>query len=84
MKCEELLAILNEYVDGELDPGVCEVHREHLENCDPCRVVIDNIRETIELYRVCESFQLRPAFKSKLDAALRDRWRSGLVGKGPP
>ncbi|MBI3890020.1 MAG: zf-HC2 domain-containing protein [Candidatus Wallbacteria bacterium] len=76
MKCEELLAILNEYVDGEIDPGVCEEYREHLDNCDPCQVVVDNIRKTIELCRACEPFELRPAFKTKLDAALRERWRT--------
>ena len=24
MKCEELLNILNEYVDGTVDPSICE------------------------------------------------------------
>jgi len=33
MRCEELLAALNQYVDGELDPGICDPFQEHLKGC---------------------------------------------------
>jgi hypothetical protein len=29
MKCEELLKMLNEYVDGTVDPGICEAFEKH-------------------------------------------------------
>jgi anti-sigma factor RsiW len=50
MKCEELLKYLNEYVDGTVDPAVCEEFEKHLAGCNPCQVVVDNIRKTITLY----------------------------------
>ena len=50
MKCEELLALLNEYVDGSVDPAICETFEHHLKGCNPCQVVVDNIRQTITLY----------------------------------
>ncbi|MBI4865323.1 MAG: zf-HC2 domain-containing protein [Candidatus Wallbacteria bacterium] len=75
MKCTELLAILNEYVDGEIDPGICDEYREHLDRCDPCQVVVDNIRKTITLYRDAEEFELPTDFRDRLHSALRDRWR---------
>ena len=37
--CGELLALLNEYVDGGVDPSVCQELRSHLARCTPCRVV---------------------------------------------
>lgn len=74
MKCDELLKVLNEYVDGELDPGVCEEYRQHLANCDPCQVVVDNIRGTITLYKNGEPYPLPEPFHAKMHAALRDRW----------
>lgn len=58
MKCEELLAMLNEYVDGEIDPGVCEQFEKHLVGCNPCQVVVDNIRKTITLYKAGEVYEL--------------------------
>lgn len=30
MKWEELLALLNEYVDGTIDPGICEEFEKYM------------------------------------------------------
>jgi anti-sigma factor RsiW len=75
MKCEELLAALNEYVDGELDPGICEAFEEHLKDCNPCQIVIDNIRKTITLYKAGEPVELPPEFHDHLCQRLRDQWK---------
>jgi hypothetical protein len=75
MKCEELLAILNEYVDGTVDPGVCEQFAQHLAGCNPCQVVVDNIRQTITLYQGGEPHALPVKFRQQLHAGLRQRWQ---------
>lgn len=75
MKCEELLAVLNEYVDGELEPGICSPFQKHLEDCNPCRIVVDNIRHTIKLYKAEEPFELPPAFHERLSSMLREHWK---------
>lgn len=75
MKCEELLAMLNEYVDGGVDPGICEQFEKHLAGCNPCQVVVDNIRQTITLYQAGEVYALPVPFRERLHATLRDRWR---------
>jgi anti-sigma factor RsiW len=74
MNCEELLAMLNDYVDGDVDPGVCESFEKHLAGCNPCRVVVDNIRKTITLYKDGQPYELPLEFKQKLHSSLRDRW----------
>ncbi len=76
MKCEELLAAINEYVDGDLAPGICEALQEHLKDCNPCQVVIDNIRQTIRLYKAGEPFELPPEFCQRLHEALRAQWKA--------
>ena len=80
MKCEEMLKMLNEYVDGEIDPGVCEEFEAHLKDCDPCQVVIDNIRRTITLYKEDAVFEIPITFRNRLHSALKDRWKE----KHPP
>jgi hypothetical protein len=45
MKCEDLLKILSDYIDGDIDPKVCEGFERHLAECDPCQVVVDTIRK---------------------------------------
>jgi RNA polymerase sigma-70 factor, ECF subfamily len=75
MKCEELLAALNQYVDGELDPGVCDSFEAHLSDCNPCQIVVDNIRQTIRLYKAEEQFELPPTLHHRLSRLLRQQWK---------
>jgi hypothetical protein len=75
MTCEELLLALNEYVDGTLDPVVCATFAEHLHGCNPCQVVVDNIRKTITLYKEGQIYEVPLDLKKRLHGALRARWR---------
>ncbi|MBN2475705.1 MAG: zf-HC2 domain-containing protein [Pirellulales bacterium] len=76
MKCEELLAALGDYLDGSLDPEVYESFREHLEGCCPCEVVIDNIRQTITLYKCGQTVELPCELHQHLRHLLRERWEA--------
>jgi anti-sigma factor RsiW len=75
MKCEELLAALNQYVDGDVDPAICESFQKHLEGCNPCQIVVDNIRKTITLYKAGEPYELPAEFHAQLCAQLKGRWK---------
>lgn len=75
MKCEEMLAALNEYVDGDLDPAICQSFQQHLEGCNPCQIVIDNIRGTIQLFQDGKPYEMPPEFHQKLSSLLRRRWK---------
>jgi len=76
MKCEELLKMLNEYVDGTVDPVICEEFEKHMAGCNPCQVVVDNIRKTITLYKAGQPYAMPVEFRAKLHAALRERWKA--------
>ena len=75
MKCAELLAMLNEYVDGTVDPAICEEFAKHMAGCNPCQVVVDNIRHTITLYKAGQAYELPLEARQRLHAALRLRWK---------
>jgi hypothetical protein len=75
MKCEELLKALGDYVDGDVDPGICQEFEKHLAGCDPCKVVVDNIRKTVSLYKGGEPYPLPEGFQQRLREHLRARWR---------
>ncbi len=74
MDCPELLDQLNEYLSEELSPEICGEFEEHLKKCNPCRVVVDNLKGTVQLYRGEEPFPLPEAFQRRLHALLRERW----------
>jgi len=74
MNCDELLKALNDYVDGSIEPAVCEQFQQHLAGCNPCQVVVDNIRQTITLYKAGEPYPLPPEFQQVLRQTLKRRW----------
>jgi anti-sigma factor RsiW len=75
MKCEELLELLNEYVDGTVDPAICKEFEQHMAGCKPCQVVVDNIRKSIQLYKDGQPYELPVEFRTRLHASLRERWK---------
>ncbi len=50
-QCQHLLSQISDYVDGALGQVVCEEIERHLAGCDNCRVVVDTLRKTVELYQ---------------------------------
>jgi anti-sigma factor RsiW len=74
MKCEDLLKTLNDYVDGQIDPAVCDEFEQHLAGCNPCQIVVDNIRRTITLYQVGEPYEIPTAFRDRLRRTLQEKW----------
>lgn len=81
MKCEELLAVLNEYVDGTVDPSVCKEFEQHLAGCNPCQVVVDNIRQTITLYKGGRPYAMPLEFRARLHDVLRQKWKEKHLGR---
>lgn len=54
-ECRELLKNLSDYVDGDLDETLCLEIEHHMAECDNCRVVVDTLRRTVELYHTLPS-----------------------------
>ena len=80
MRCRELLRALNEYLDGETQSALCQALREHLADCNTCRIVIDNIRQTITLYRDSKETPLPTGLHGRILAIMRKRWAKELHG----
>ncbi len=75
MKCEDMLAALGDYVDGELDPGFCDEFEEHMAGCNPCVIVVDNLRNTIHAYSAGEPYDIPAEFHQRLSGVLKEAWR---------
>jgi RNA polymerase sigma-70 factor (ECF subfamily) len=65
-------------VDGDLDPGICDSFQDHLQDCNPCQIVVDNIRQTIRLYKAEEPFELPPTLHHRLARLLREKWKGKI------
>lgn len=86
MKCEELLRMLNDYVDGDLEPGLCEEFEKHFAGCNPCQVVVDTVRRTIAIYKGGQLCEMPLEFRDRLHRLLREKWNQVHPGPGaaPP
>jgi predicted anti-sigma-YlaC factor YlaD len=49
--CQALLGSLSDYVDGILREELCAEIETHMRTCDNCRIVVDTLRKTINLYQ---------------------------------
>lgn len=74
MKCDELLKNLSEYIDGGLELPECSDFEKHLAGCSPCRVVVDNIRQTITLYKGNDPYPMPDDFRLRLRQSLKTSW----------
>ena len=44
------LAVLSEYIDGDLDARLCRELEHHMTHCENCRIVVDTLQRTVNLY----------------------------------
>ena len=48
-KCKDYVSELNDYLDGELAPELCQEIEKHVGSCENCRVMINSMKQTVEL-----------------------------------
>jgi anti-sigma factor RsiW len=68
--CQQLIAQLSSFLDGDLDPALCEKIELHLATCPVCPVVVDTTKKTIALYHDAPLPPLPPTVRQHLIAAL--------------
>lgn len=47
LTCKELVELVTDYFDGALSPDTRRRFDEHLAGCPPCRIYLDQMRQTI-------------------------------------
>jgi predicted anti-sigma-YlaC factor YlaD len=48
--CRSLLEGLSLFAEGEASPELCAEIQRHMDGCENCRIVVDTLRRTIDLY----------------------------------
>lgn len=76
MSCEELLRALNHVIDDELAIALYSEFAEHLSGCNPCQLVVDNVRKTIQLYKSGVPYQMPAGFQDRFREVLRAKWKA--------
>lgn len=80
LTCDDLLAYLSSYLDGELDADLSAAARAHLATCDRCQVVVDSTQRVITLGEGQRQRRIPAARRG----ALFERLRSALEAPDRP
>ena len=59
LKCDQMLGMLADYLDGQAKEELCREIEAHLAGCDNCRIVVDTTRKTISLVQACNDKPLK-------------------------
>ena len=75
MNCKSVIREISNYLDGELEPSVKQDLEHHLEDCEDCKVVVDQVRLTVDVFCDSEPVELPSDIKSRLHEALRRKMK---------
>jgi anti-sigma factor RsiW len=71
MPCRELVELITEYLEGRLSETDRHRFDAHLQQCDVCRLYLDQFRQTIRALGRLPEESLSPEARSALLAAFR-------------
>ena len=70
MNCTEFLSNLTDYFDAKTAATLRVELEQHMAGCSHCHVTVDTTRQTIEIYRNDEIFELPETIRTQLHQAV--------------
>ncbi len=71
LRCRDLVDLLEQYLEGELDPVTADALERHLAGCRPCTAFLHTYRSTVRTTRRLREDQLPPELRERLLTFLR-------------
>ena len=71
MNCESVIREISNYIDGDLELAVKQELERHLEDCEECKMVVDQTRLTVNVFCDSKAIELPADVKARLHEALR-------------
>ena len=85
-KCQEVFALLSDYLNLELPPEACSEIQAHLAGCAPCIEFTESLRKTVDLCRQYTPVGVPEEISQKLRDQLLTAYRKSIAarsGKAP-
>ncbi len=70
MNCTDLLTHLSDYFDDHISAALRSEIQEHTDGCQHCRVVLNTNRQTIEVYKDNQLYEVSTELRERLHAAI--------------
>ncbi len=69
--CHELFEALKDYLDGDAEEDMCRAIEEHMKECPDCRVHVNTLKGTIEIYKTLGGKKMPGTARERLHKALK-------------
>jgi anti-sigma factor RsiW len=76
LSCQELVELVTDYLEGALSASDRRRFEDHLDECGPCTIYLDQMRQTIRLVGRLTPESMSPDAEAALLGAFRD-WKAG-------
>jgi anti-sigma factor RsiW len=83
MSCQELVELVTDYLLGALDPAEGARFEAHLEECEGCRIYVEQMRRTVAVVGALREDDVQPEARDALLGVFRDWKRSGWAKRSP-
>ena len=72
LTCQQVVELVTGYLEGDLDPRMSRLVRDHLATCPGCHAYLEQMRQTINLLGVVTPDNLSQTARDGLMTAFRD------------
>lgn len=76
VNCEQVWKEISNYVEGDVDAGLCAAMDEHFRTCKRCSSVLEGTRNVVQLYRDERMIEVPAGFGRRLERRLGQEARS--------
>ena len=73
MTCDELYRRLTDHAEGVLDADVCQEVDRHLEGCDSCRMIRQDLEDLSRLCRESEPARLPDGVRQRIQSLIESQ-----------
>jgi len=71
LNCKGVIREISNFIDGALEPAEKQELERHLEDCEDCKIVVDQTKLTVDIFCDSEPVELPIDVKTRLHEALR-------------
>ncbi len=75
--CEDVVAVLHDYLEGSLDPGLTAAIERHFQDCPDCHAFSKTYREVVRLTGELACEDIPDEVRQRVRAAIRERVARG-------
>ncbi len=71
MNCKSVVREISNYLDGDLDAATKQELESHFDECEDCKMVVDQTKLTVEIFCDSKPVELPSEVRARLHEALR-------------